>query len=345
MAWHLMLCGRKIFYNSLNLIKMARKQFSSARASRRQAERKSKKNVQKKLSQFDNREATFVDWQKVIKMAKSNLMSVFGVYTAEIQEYLHARIFLDVLNQPEDGISFNYKELDIQKFLRKSIFDEDFTTNASMNYYNACIIESRKLNYSIALLAISVMSSIEEQFKCLTEAELIKDIANSSGFKTVEVNDAYLKIKPDLIKRRWINEESNFTNSFSIGNEVVVENTPALRLVNDIFNITLKPHLNGIEISRLEVYEKHQGKNYASRFLDNILLFLVKMNIREIYVMPLPSGFRTKKGISGDLKLLESFFYKRGFRSLNGQPYWQLTDMTYLDTIAETEIEYSLFER
>ena len=36
------------------------------------------------------------------------------------------------------------------------------------------------------------------------------------------------------------------------------------------------------------------------------------MDINEIYVMPFPSGYRTKKGISGDAKLLESFFFKRG---------------------------------
>ena len=340
-----MLCLRKLFYKRLKLIKMAERNFSSTRASRRQAERKSKKSVTTKLSQFENREVTFVDWQKVVKKAKSNLVDVFEADSAEILEYLHGRIFVDIQNQPENGISFNYKELNIRKFLLKSNFDEDFTSNASMNYYNACIIGSRKFNDAIALLAISVMSSIDEQFKYLTEVELINDIKNSSGFKTVEVNDAYLKIKPDLIKRRWINEESNFSNSFCIGSEVVVENTPALRLVNDIFNITLKPHLNGIEMSRLEVYEKHQGKSYASKFLDNILLYLLQMNVSEIYVMPLPSGFRTKKGISGDLELLESFFYKRGFRNLKGQPYWQLTDMTYLDTISETEIDYSLFER
>jgi len=189
------------------------------------------------------------------------------------------------------------------------------------------------------------MSSIDEQFDQLTQVGLIKDAMNSSGYKIVEVNDSYLKIKPDLIKRRWINQESNFNNSYCIGDKIVVENTPALRLVNDIFNITLKPHLNGIEISRLEVYEKYQGKSYSSKFLDNILLFLNRMDINEIYVMPFPSGYRTKKGISGDAKLLESFFFKRGFRQLKGQPYWKLTNMTYLDSIAEMEIDYSLLEK
>ena len=285
-------------------------QLKSARAQRREESRKNKQGVKTTSSQFENRNTNVIDWQKVVKKAKINLVNVFEADSAEILEHLEVRIFVDIQNQPENGMSFNYKELDIHKFLNKPKFDKDFALKASMNYYNACIIESKDFDNLIALMAIGVMSSIDEQFDQLTQVGLIKNAMNSSGYKIVEVNDSYLKIKPNLIKRRWINEESNFNNSYSIGDKIVVENTPALRLVNDIFNITLKPHLNGVEISRLEVYEKYQGKSYASKFLDNILLFLNQMDINEIYVMPFPSGYRTKKGISGDAKLLESFFFK-----------------------------------
>ena len=322
-----------------------KKNVKSARAQRREESRKSKQGEKTTSSQFENRNTTVIDWQKVVKKAKINLVNVFEADSAEILEHLEVRIFVDIQNQPENGMSFNYKELDIHKFLNKPKFDKDFALKASMNYYNACIIESRDFDNLVALMAIGVMSSIDEQFDQLTQVGLIKDAMNSSGYKIVEVNDSYLKIKPDLIKRRWINQESHFNNSYCIGDKIVVENTPALRLVNDIFNITLKPHLNGIEISRLEVYEKYQGKSYSSKFLDNILLFLNRMDINEIYVMPFPSGYRTKKGISGDAKLLESFFFKRGFRQLKGQPYWKLTNMTYLDSIAEMEIDYSLLEK
>lgn len=322
-----------------------KKTCKSARAQRREESRKSKQGVKTTSSQFENRNTHVIDWQKVVKKAKINLVNVFEADSAEILEHLEVRIFVDIQNQSENGMSFNYKELDVHKFLNKSKLDKDFASKASMNYYNACIIESKDFDNLIALMAIGVMSSIDEQFDQLNQVGLIKDALNSSGYTMVEVNDSYLKIKPNLIKRRWINEESNFYNSYCIGNKVVVENTPALCLVNDIFNITLKPHLNGVEISRLEVYEKYQGKSYSSKFLDNILLFLNRMDINEIYVMPFPSGFRTKKGISVDAKLLRSFFFKRGFRQLEGQLYWKLTNMTYLDSIAEMEIDYSLLEK
>jgi hypothetical protein len=61
--------------------------------------------------------------------------------------------------------------------------------------------------------------------------------------------------------------------------------------------------------------------------------------------MPFPSGFKTKNGISGDLKLLESFFFKRGFRPNKGEPYWELKDQSYLESINELETDYSLLEK
>ena len=321
------------------------KNITSARAQRRAADRATKKNVSNTLTQNTPKKIEVINWQDTVRQAKINLVRVFEADSAEILEHLEERIFVDIQNQPENGMSFNYKELDIHKFMNKPKFDKDFALTASINYYNACIIESRNFDNAIAMMAMTVMFSINEQTDQLRQIDSIKEIMESSNCKIVEANDNYLKIKPQLIKKSWINEESNFNNSYCIGDKIVVENTPALRLVNDIFNITIKPHLNGIEISRLEVYEKYQGKQYASKFLDNILLYLIQMGINEIYVMPFPSGYRTKKGISGDLKLLESFFYKRGFRKLNRQPYWQLTDMTYINNIVENEIDYTLFER
>lgn len=317
---------------------------TSVRAQRRAAERAAKKNVLNDLTQNTTKKIKVINWQDYVKQSKINLIKVFEENSSEILKHIEERIFVDIQNQPKNGLSFNYKELDIHKFLDRQNFDSDFALTASMNYYNACIIESRDFDNLISMMAMAVMASINEQTDQLTQIDSMKKLMESSNFKIIEVNDSYLKIKPDLIKRRWINEESNFCNSFSIGNDIIIESTPALRLVNDIFNITIKPHLNGIEISRLEVYEKYQGKHYASRFLDNILLYLIQIGINEIYVMPFPSGYRTKKGISGDLKLLESFFYKRGFRKLIGQPYWQLKDMSYLDTITEIAIDYSLLE-
>ena len=89
---------------------MAKKQISSARALRRQEVRKSKKSVTTTLSRFENGNATFGDWQKVVKKAKLNLVNVFEADSAEILKHLQGRIFVDILNQPENGISFNYKD-------------------------------------------------------------------------------------------------------------------------------------------------------------------------------------------------------------------------------------------
>mgnify|MGYP006947650114 FL=1 len=128
-----------------------KKNVKSARAQRREESRKSKQGEKTTSSQFENRNTTVIDWQKVVKKAKINLVNVFEADSAEILEHLEVRIFVDIQNQPENGMSFNYKELDIHKFLNKPKFDKDFALKASMNYYNACIIESRDFDNLVAL--------------------------------------------------------------------------------------------------------------------------------------------------------------------------------------------------
>jgi len=170
-------------------------------------------------------------------------------------------------------------------------------------------------------------------------------IENQKNIKVVRENESFLNIKQDLIDLNWINEEDNFINSFELSDKLVMEQTPALRLVNEIYNMTLKPHLNGIEISRFEIFSVFQGKGFASKFLDHLLLFLISKGVKEIYVMPIPAGIFRANGLANNKVLLESIFYKRGFRLMHGQPYWILSDMTYLDSIFDIEIDYNLLKK
>jgi GNAT superfamily N-acetyltransferase len=321
---------------------------SSARNQRRKADRANKKqkscNWNSNSIHFDNDNYEVIDWQDFVRKAKENLADVFTSNSKEVLEEIDFKILVDIQKQSDSELKFFYNKLDADRFIEKASFDADVAKTAILNYYNARIIESKKFNDLIAMMALAVRSSIIELSNKLETAAMLENSSNKN-IKIIEINDSYLKIKQDLINRRWINEEDNFHNSYVIGNEIVIEETPALRLVNKIYNMTLKPHLNGIEISRLEVYPEYQGKGCASRFLDNLLLFLTRIGVEKIYVMPFPSGFKTKNGISGDLKLLESFFFKRGFRPNKGEPYWELKDQSYLESINELETDYSLLEK
>jgi GNAT superfamily N-acetyltransferase len=325
------------------------KNITSARNQRREDERAQKKQKSTQESanafHFDNNNIEMINWQAVVEKAKENLVDVFTTDLTEVLEYIDSKIAVDILNQSHTELIFFYNNLEVSRFLVKESYDADTAKTAILNYYNARIIESKEYNDLIAMMALAVRSAINELNNKLKHTSLIQNSYDTNEVKVVEMNNSYLKIKQDLIERNWINEERNFCNSYTIGNKIVIEQTPALRLVNKIYNMTLKPHLNGIEISRLEVYPEYQDKGCASRFLDNLLLFLTRIGVEKIYVMPLPSGFKSKNGISGNIKLLESFFFKRGFRPIKGQPYWELKDQSYLNSIIYFDTDYTLLEK
>ncbi len=321
----------------------------STRASRRKAERANKKqkssNLVSNSTHFDNDKIKMINWQDIVRKAKENLVDVYTCYSDEVLEAVDFKISIDIMKQSDSEIKFFYNKLDADRFIDNASFDADVAKTVIFNYYNARIIETKKFNELIAMMALGVRSSIIELSNKLETAAMIQNSFDNDDIKIIEINDSYLKIKQDLIDRRWISEEDSFHNSYVIGDKIVIEDTPALRLVNETYNITLKPHLNGIEISRLEVYPDYQGKGFASRFLDNLILFLTRMGVEEIYVMPFPSGFKTKNGISGDLKLLESFFFRKGFRPIKYEPYWELRDKSYINSINGIETDYSLLEK
>lgn len=103
------------------------------------------------------------------------------------------------------------------------------------------------------------------------ERKLIK--AQNIG-KTIFANQAFDRIKHDLIEKGWIFEEK-FGNAVEINDKMSVIFSPALRLVNEIFNVTLIPHKSGIEISRLEVWGEYQSQGRGGAFLENLLRYLI----------------------------------------------------------------------
>ena len=147
----------------------------------------------------------------------------------------------------------------------------------------------------------------------------------------VDANDAFTKIQSDLVMLGWISEEG-FCNYVEFPNSVTITDSPAVRLVNEKFNITLIPHESGIEISRFEVWEKYQGQGYASLFLDNLLRFLINKGIINIYILPSPAGIGKSSGsLAYNTKALQEFYMKRGFQKIENSYYWKLISTENID--------------
>ena len=140
----------------------------------------------------------------------------------------------------------------------------------------------------------------------------------------VETNEAFTKIQSDLVKLGWLYEDG-FLNYVELPDSESITDSPAVRLVNEKFNATLIPHDEGIEISRLEVWEQYQGQGYASLFLDNILRFLVNKGIDDIFVLPLPAGIgKSRNSLAYNTDALQGFYQKRGFQKVQNSFYWKL---------------------
>jgi len=145
-------------------------------------------------------------------------------------------------------------------------------------------------------------------------------------------NESFKKIQSDLINMGWIFDEGllNYVE-FSDYSETLTD-SPALRLVNEKFNITLIPHGEGIEISRLEVWEEYQGQGYASLFLDNLLRFLINKGIIDIYVLPQHAGIgKSTQSLAYNTNALQKFYQKRGFQRMESGHYWKLMSTNTID--------------
>ena len=140
----------------------------------------------------------------------------------------------------------------------------------------------------------------------------------------IPTNESFIKIKPDLLRMGWIFEE-DFGNLVELNGSISLTFSPAVRLVTEKFNITIIPHKEGVEISRLEVWEKHQGQGFASLVLDNLLRFLTKKGVKDIYVLPLPAGIgKSNNSLAFNAPALQSFYQKRGFQKIANEHFWKL---------------------
>ncbi len=151
-----------------------------------------------------------------------------------------------------------------------------------------------------------------------------------SKAKTIVPNDAFNRIQPELEKLGWFLQD-DLANSVEIGNHVLITYTSGLKLSNEIFNITLISHENGIEISRLVVREEFQNQGLGGKFLDNLLVFLNRNGIMEIYVIPGIVGFgKYNQSHSNDQNALERFYKQRSFLKQERNQYWKLNVNSFL---------------
>jgi len=159
-----------------------------------------------------------------------------------------------------------------------------------------------------------------------------------SKAKTIDSNASFNKAKTELIKLGWIYEES-FGNMVDFGDETLITHSPIIMLVNQIFNVKLIPNGNGIEISRLEVRAKFQERGFGGYFLINLLRFLTKLGIDEIYVLPIPLAFdKSSDSLADNQEELEQFFIKRGFLKQEESRYWKLDSKLFQERYGNSEI-------
>ena len=148
----------------------------------------------------------------------------------------------------------------------------------------------------------------------------------------VSANTAFTKIQSELVELGWIYEDGLLNYVELPDYSETITDSPAVRLVNEKFNITLTPHGTGIEISRLEVWEKHQGQGHSSLFLDNLLRFLFKKGITDIYVLPQPAGIgKSVNSLAYNTNALQEFYKRRGFQRLENSYYWKLNSPNTID--------------
>ncbi len=164
---------------------------------------------------------------------------------------------------------------------------------------------------------------------------------NKKNTVIVKANDAFTIIHPELVKLGWLYEE-RFGNVVELHDKLVITESPALRLVTDIYNVTIIPHQGGCEISRLEVWEEYQGHGHGGRFLNNLLGFLHRNGIKEIYVLPMPAGIgKSKQSLAYNLTALQRFYQKRGFINQNESMYWKF-DENFSLVVNDYEVDESL---
>lgn len=162
--------------------------------------------------------------------------------------------------------------------------------------------------------------------------------------KVITTNEAFNSIKSELIGFGW-QLDADFINIVDNRGEISITSSEALRLPTQVFNVTLIPHENGIEISRLEVFPEFQEQGYGRKFLDNLLIYLNSKGVSEIYAIPFPAGLEPfKEGPCIDDIGLQRFFQKSGFKPHQNDEYWEF-NANYLNKLSIAEFDVTLLSR
>jgi len=111
-------------------------------------------------------EVTF--WDDVIEKALSCLIAVYLENSSEVIEHVKKKVSIDLKKQPSTGISFKYQNLELDKFISKSKFENDIASEVICNYYNACIINGKPYCDTSGLLANVIKSAIDKLMDRLT---------------------------------------------------------------------------------------------------------------------------------------------------------------------------------
>jgi hypothetical protein len=104
-------------------------------------------------------------------------------------------------------------------------------------------------------------------------------------------------------------------NLFLMDNEFIIPEEYIKVFIENVCNITLLPHSDGIELYRLEIY--NQNKGTGTTFMKIFSLLSQKTNI-PILVTPGDPGNKGKT----DFNKLEKFYKRFGFKKISRSKYW-----------------------
>lgn len=162
--------------------------------------------------------------------------------------------------------------------------------------------------------------------------------------KIVPANEAINRIRTELVDFGWsYNEKHN--NAIDKQGQWSFTSSPSLKLFNEVFNLTLIPHKEGIEISRLEVHREFQCRGYGGDILNSILKFLQLREIEDIFLIPGIAGApENLSPTSLDIFQLVKFYSKRGFRQQSQSNYWKLDKRAYNNFIQGKDVDFELLK-
>lgn len=149
-------------------------------------------------------------WDDVIEKALSCLIAVYLENSSEVIEHVKKKVSNDLKEQPSTGISFKYQNLESDKFISKSKFENDIASEVICNYYNACMLNSMPSCDTGGLLANVIKSAIDklidrlaidvndpEIFKCLDDS--LKMIFQEDYSQVKTYIDSLVTLKPNVL--------------------------------------------------------------------------------------------------------------------------------------------------